>query len=473
MKSPEVTVVVPVYNVEKYLEQCIESILNQSFPDFELILVDDGSTDGSLDIERRYSAQNRRVKLIEKEHSNAGEARNLGLEQAAGRYITFLDSDDYYEKDLLKKEYMQLEKDKADICACNGDHYNEQTGEYESVEYFLIRKYIPEYIPFCLEDCPDYIFQVIATGPWLRMYRVDFIKGNGLRYQSVVRGNDVFFSNMALALAKRITVVDDVLVHHRIGLKQNLQSGLCDTPDIYLDLELNWKTELERRNLFEKCHKSFGLYVLNNLRAHFSKNDERIQRKLKERIKGGVLGELGFVDYIEEKTKEYIMNPELYGVWEEAGWLDFARMMLAWEFPEKSRTLVSLIDDMDRNRKIVDEGGREFGVYDLFPFEFIPKGSRVIIYGLGKIGRGYIKQIKTSHWCKIVGVSDKEKSNNVYCYHFYEVKEMHGVQEYDYVIVSIANQEVARSVKDEMLSEGICEDKVFCVGNKRYELILV
>ncbi len=456
---PEITIVVPVYNVEKYLRQCINSLLDQTFTDFEIILVDDGSTDGSVDIERKYAVQDSRVKVIEKERSNAGDARNIGLDSASGRYIVFLDSDDYYDKALLAKEYFQIEKDKADICVCDGDCYNERKGENEGVDYFLIREYLPPRMPFCIEDCPNYIFQVVATGPWLRMYRTEFVRENGLNYQSVIRGNDVLFSNMAMALAKKITAVDEVLIHHRIGLKNNLQSGINDTPDIYFDIELGWKKELQKRALFEKCYISFGMYVLNNIASNFVRLNESGKLIIKRRVQNGVLTELGVIDFLKEKFLDYVINPGLYRNQRDSGWIDVALKLKTWEFPEKSKDFVRYLN--------IVEDTRGFGVDELFPFEFVSKGSKVILYGLGKIGRCYIKQIKLTHWCDVLGVSDRKKDNNVYGYPYYTIEKIKNEEQLDVVIIAIGSQKISSEIERELMLNGIAKSKIFTMGDRR------
>ena len=145
----KLSVVVPVYNVEKYLKQCLDSIVNQTFTDFELILVDDGSTDGSLAIEEEYANADKRIQLIRKPHSNAGDARNIGLDAAKGKYITFLDSDDYFELNLLELKYNEAEVTQADVCACDADLYHEDTGKYEKVDYILEKKHLNYYLVFC------------------------------------------------------------------------------------------------------------------------------------------------------------------------------------------------------------------------------------------------------------------------------------------------------------------------------------
>ena len=102
---PKVSIIVPIYNVKPYLKECLDSILVQTFSDFELILVDDGSTDGSERLADSYALSDPRVKVVYKENGGLSSARNAGLDLACGEYIYFVDSDDYIEPDTLERPY--------------------------------------------------------------------------------------------------------------------------------------------------------------------------------------------------------------------------------------------------------------------------------------------------------------------------------------------------------------------------------
>ena len=118
---PEFSIIVPVYNVEDYLPRCINSIINQTYTDFELILVDDGSTDDCSMICDEYAEKDNRIKVIHKENGGVATARNIGIESATGRYITFCDSDDYYKKELLETVYSNLKENDVDLLSYNYD----------------------------------------------------------------------------------------------------------------------------------------------------------------------------------------------------------------------------------------------------------------------------------------------------------------------------------------------------------------
>ena len=114
MAFPKVSVIIPVYNTEPYLRQCLDSVVNQTLLDIEIICVDDGSTDTSPEILREYAASDSRIRIFTQPHADAGVARNLGLRHASGKYLSFLDADDFFEKDIEKKVCRLYEKGTSD-----------------------------------------------------------------------------------------------------------------------------------------------------------------------------------------------------------------------------------------------------------------------------------------------------------------------------------------------------------------------
>ena len=118
-------IIVPIYNVEKYLRKCIESILNQTLENIEVILINDGSTDNCGKIIDEYEKQDKRVISIHKENGGQSSARNMGLDIAKGKYIGFIDSDDYIDEYMYESLYNAIENSKADICVCGRESYSE------------------------------------------------------------------------------------------------------------------------------------------------------------------------------------------------------------------------------------------------------------------------------------------------------------------------------------------------------------
>ena len=142
MNNPAISIIIPVYNAENYLRRCIESVLSQSFTDFELILMDDGSKDKSPQICDEYASQDTRVQVIHKANGGVSAARNDGLDIAKGEYVTFIDSDDWVER-----EYLQSLYDKRSLDFVIGSFINEPSGKQRKInEYTFIGDKLKDYI---------------------------------------------------------------------------------------------------------------------------------------------------------------------------------------------------------------------------------------------------------------------------------------------------------------------------------------
>ena len=136
MSSPKISIIIPSYNQEKYIEECFFSILCQSFPDFEIIAVDDGSTDSTLSILRRYEREDSRVRVFEELNKGAGAARNFGLSLAKGDYVLFMDSDDFLIEDALEVLSALADTASADIYFYNFRTFDDSGGEYSDTQTF-------------------------------------------------------------------------------------------------------------------------------------------------------------------------------------------------------------------------------------------------------------------------------------------------------------------------------------------------
>lgn len=146
--NPKISIIVPIYNVEKYIHKCIDSILDQSFNDFELILVDDESPDKCGEICDYYKKKDERVIVIHKKNGGPSDARNVGIDRAKGEYIAFIDGDDFIERDMYETMYKTIEENKADICICslvevdeNGEKLNEYIINKVSLSEMILRSY--------------------------------------------------------------------------------------------------------------------------------------------------------------------------------------------------------------------------------------------------------------------------------------------------------------------------------------------
>ena len=175
MKQPIISVIMPVYNAQQYLEETVKFLQEQTFSDYEVIFVDDASTDSSLEILNRTVQTDPRFRVLQQKEGGAGAARNLGYSHARGEYSIFLDSDDLFSPVLLEKLYAAITEAQADIAACNFSRIdvNGKETQHEGVHV----KWIPNGLTvFSYRDTPDYIMRVINPTPWNKLYRTDFIR---------------------------------------------------------------------------------------------------------------------------------------------------------------------------------------------------------------------------------------------------------------------------------------------------------
>ncbi len=284
----KVSVVIPVYNAEKYLRQCIESLLNQTLSDIEIIFVDDGSTDKSAEIISKYAESDSRILLLRQKNKYAGSARNTGLDAAKGEYIIFLDADDFFDSDMLLEMYNKAVDDNADICLCSAKRFDNETGEVTYPAFYLNTSLVPDELPFSADDVKDKLFNLTSPSAWTKLFKTSFVKANKFRFQEIKKTNDLFFVYANLAYAERITYVNKPFVNYRFKNPESLQ-GEKNTLNLeFYDALMALKKMLQAAKLYAKFEKSFAnralstcVYVLKSVtdKESFLKLAELLKNK--------------------------------------------------------------------------------------------------------------------------------------------------------------------------------------------------
>lgn len=200
VKELNISVIIPVYNTEEYLAECVDSVLNQSFQSFEIILVDDGSTDSSGIICDKYAEKNQRIKVIHKKNGGQSAARNAAMDIATGKYVYFLDSDDYIGNQLLEKLYAIAEKQNADFVFFEAQSFLDDKDNklYDNIqdhfEYFRKNNYDPlpsqEQLMYLLKNNEYYV-----CTPF-HFYKKQYLDKNGIRFREGIIHEDNLFSAM-------------------------------------------------------------------------------------------------------------------------------------------------------------------------------------------------------------------------------------------------------------------------------------
>ncbi len=267
---PKVSVIVPIYNVEKYLEKCINSLLSQTLEDIQIILVNDGSKDNSGNIAKEYEQNNKnRVIYVEKENGGLSDARNYGLKYATGDFIAFLDSDDYIEKNAYEEMYNKAIEENADYVEC------------DFIWEFPNKIRVDKQYPYKNKKEMLSFVRVVA---WNKLIKRQLITDNNLEFPKGLRYEDVEFTYKLIPFINKFTYVDKPFIHYvqREGSIANVQNER--TAEIFTVLD-NVIEFYKKNNIYEKYRDeleyNYARYLLcSSLKRMCKIKDKTIREKL-------------------------------------------------------------------------------------------------------------------------------------------------------------------------------------------------
>lgn len=211
---PLISVIIPVYNVEKFLSQCVESILVQTYSNYEVILVNDGSKDNSLDICNELSLKDKRIKTINQENQGAGAARNAGLEAANGEYIYFLDADDFIEPELFEKTIGSITEYEFDIILFS---FNKIALNGKKISTITHKEYTITDLQQNKELLADLFLDGGCFAVWDKLIRKDFLMNNNIVFDKTKRVEDMIFMIKCYERATSLKSIPNVLHNYRVA----------------------------------------------------------------------------------------------------------------------------------------------------------------------------------------------------------------------------------------------------------------
>ena len=295
-----ISVIVPVYNVEDYLAECLDSLLAQTFEDIEILCINDGSTDSSPDILDEYLKRDSRIRIISQTNQGPAMARNCGLDHATGDFIYFIDSDDILKENALEDLYGQATEMDLDMVIFKLINFIDETGETFSTKYYdmkFLKKAVGDSVFYHGDLKPEDIYR-IAVSPPSKLYRTSLIAD--IRFPKGMNFEDNPFSVEAFLRAERVLFYDEYLYERRIRegsiTSTSSNRGFMD----YIEISEMLIQITKRYRLYEKYRRGLYLKTIDNIYLWYSKVSEEYKQEFFEKIK----------EYFSTKRDEYTSDEE-------------------------------------------------------------------------------------------------------------------------------------------------------------------
>jgi len=442
--NPLVSVIIPVYNTEKYLRQCLDSVIAQTYNHFEVICVDDGSTDTSPQILQEYSKKYTHVKVITQPNQNAGTARNTGMEVAKGKYLYFFDSDDYIDPNLLALATERAETDDSDIVCF---HYIMFFDKVE-FEFLADKENFISHSPFSYMTNPKYIFQYgLNSTVWTKFYKKSFINKHKILFQPEKRGNDIYFTFIASVKAHRISFIEKALVTYRTGHSTSLQATNHKEPMNLSGIYRGVYYELKEMGIFSCVEQSF----INSILMHIIHSLDTILDYdiLVNQYSDLSKNLLAYFD-IFNKKEDFFYSSEGYILLQMLNkgigqYLNTRKSSLKKQNIEIRRTNAMLTKV--NNNKIWP-----------FPFHLVEREAKIILYGAGAVGKDFYHQVAITQYCHIILWVDQN-------YETMQNPSIHSPKklvnfDFDKVLIAVFKPEAADSILNELILAGIPKNKI-------------
>ena len=298
--QPQISVIVPVYNVEKYLSRCLESIINQSYKNLEIILIDDGSSDRCPEICDMYAEKDQRIKVLHKRNGGLSVARNTGIEIATGEYVAFVDSDDYIAENMYEVLLDRITCDGADIAICNFLYVNDQ-GELlveKNCDFPIINECLETRNAIKKLSESKAWYYVVA---WNKLYHKDIFKN--LRFPKGKYHEDEFVIHYIIQNCGRISCVRDPLYYYvqreKSIMSESFSLGRMDIADALID-RYYFAKKYKYKELKNSSVVTLSTYLCKW--EKYAKNNIKYMKRYKE-----------------------IQNKSMFLIWERSAWNCFTR----------------------------------------------------------------------------------------------------------------------------------------------------
>ena len=388
----EISVIMPLFNAEKYLPEALQSILCQTYEDFELICIDDCSADSTKMILKDFQSRDHRIRILENtERLGAGVSRNKGLKEAEGEYVIFLDGDDIFEEELLEKARDTMKKSKADIVFYEFMH---TPSEKIYIKRSIDRsdKFIQDYcrVPFSLSCLDPREVAGWSGATCNKMYRKCFLIDNKIEFQDLASSNDIYFSKMALYCAKNIIWMDDrrVMVYLREHFESSRISSGRDPMCAYQALE-KIARELRERNMMDKLAEFFYCTLVSDIfyALDKEKNEERKREFYYFLQRKGIVQCIGYGGEAYHNADDYekYMLDNFRNNTYESRWFDSQDTYFHFYLKKNGQVVLDFIKEKSE------------------------QGKKIILWGIGMNGK-ILLDFLDAHSIRIFAITDTDRN---------------------------------------------------------------
>ena len=445
-----ISIIIPVFNLDIYIGECIESLQKQTLQDFELILVDDCSVDKSVFVIDSYMQKDNRIKLIKlEENMGAGYARNKGLDIAKGKYLLFLDGDDFFRDDMLEKLYMACESQNADVAVCNLYYYDNETHisvKHDEIQHYDIQEKVENV--FVLSDIPDCAFQFMHEIAWNKMFLREFVMNTGVEFQCQHNANDQFFVFANLLEARRIVMLPEALVYYRQNITGQLSQSVAQSPKCIWNATKATFQYMLKKEYLSIYSKGFHSYIIKRLLFSLSKVDENNRRYLFEFYQNNGLKELLMTHCVLEDFNDFFTYHQY--------------MVLA-------------------NQKYSSEILQELGIEikwdscrtDIL-FQYLTRNHiNAVLWGIGKNGKKLLEQAVRNEYCFKM-IVDKNMNKIGEIIEGYAIKFVEEVAKEDIILItnSMYMQKIQQELREKKKKCKLIDVSTFICFNVKMESVI-
>lgn len=386
-KKPLVSIVVPVYNSARFLRKCLDSVLGQTYKNIEVICVNDGSKDDSFAILTEYANKDKRMRVFSKanEGRGAASARNMGMNCATGEYIQFLDSDDFFESDMIEKMLYRAMKTGAEVVICRGQTYDDRTKKKSRMPHPDLH-YAPHQDSFSWKECSEYICEIADYYAWNKFIKRSLLIENDLRFTPIPISDDQDISMIAPIVASKVAVIDEAFINYRIGTG----CSQCDTQTKHPEAAYEGVYSVVKRfhelNVWESVKQSYLNVSIRLMREYFDRmNEYKKVEMLYNKYRNEIFPLLDamniedgyFHDYRVEEWYKLIMHNSLSEI-----------LFMAVRASGGTMTTAPIRFQ--------------------FPYDDVDENSRIVLVGKGIAGRFWLSQILLSNHCEVVAWVDSK-----------------------------------------------------------------